>query len=94
MEAGCQVDALCMSCDHVRRFDLAKLSRDGRADVPLIHLPLVLPVRCATVSDRCSGFGNSGFSKVEFWEPKLWLRVSHQQKANGVHHFRLADGRP
>ena len=70
MEAGCQVDALCMSCDHVRRFDLAKLSRDGRADVPLIHLPLVLPVRCATVSDRCSGFGNSGFSKVEFWEPK------------------------
>jgi hypothetical protein len=30
-----------MSCDHVSRFDLAKLSRDGRADVPLIHLPLV-----------------------------------------------------
>jgi len=41
MEAGCQPDALCMSCDHVSRFDLARLSRDGRADVSLIHPPLV-----------------------------------------------------
>ena len=93
MEAGCEVDALSMSCDHVSRFDLAKLSRDGCADVPLIHLPLVC--RCGVRRSQIVVPAlNSGFSKVEFWEPKLWLRVSHQQKANGVHHFRLADGRP
>jgi hypothetical protein len=41
MEAGCLVDVLCLSCDHVSRLDLLKLSADGRADVPLIRLPMV-----------------------------------------------------
>ena len=35
MEAGCRVDALCSDCQSIRRFDLAKLARDGRTELPL-----------------------------------------------------------
>ena len=75
MEAGCQVDALCMSCDHVRRFDLAKLSRDGRADVPLIHLPLVC--RCGARRSQIvvPALATRVFLRLNFGSPSSGLRV-------------------
>ena len=47
---GCQVDALCLTCDHIGRLDLLKLSQSCRADVPLIELPLVC--RCGSKRSR------------------------------------------
>jgi hypothetical protein len=48
LESGCRVDAVCSDCQNIRRLDLAKLADEGRADVPLIELPL----RCICGSKR------------------------------------------
>jgi len=41
MQAGCLVNVVCRDCQNISRLDLARLSDDGRGDVPLIELPLV-----------------------------------------------------
>ena len=37
LQNGCQVDALCLTCDNVSRLGLLKLSDNGYGDVPLIR---------------------------------------------------------
>jgi hypothetical protein len=49
LAAHCNVDALCLNCDRVRRLDFVALAGAGRLNTPLIRLPL----RCKCGSAKC-----------------------------------------
>jgi hypothetical protein len=49
LAAGCQVHAVCRTCDRIVRLDIGRLAGQDYAETPLIQLPR----RCQCGSSNC-----------------------------------------